>query len=325
MADSLAASPRRIARANVLALTIVSMLAQGCVGEIGDPPDIEVASPAEIDDEPAPAADDDATSGGEIPEVTEGAVSTGEEGGEGGSEVPVDPADPAKDWLPVETDWCTEGWTGLDDHTCFFVPANVALPTSVLFFVHGMMPPDSVAKTAQKLVREAAEEHGFIAVFPRGRQGLCAWADEVADYWCWPSSRAAVDEHASEILAEWSAAEVLLGAVLDMSFERRYVLGFSNGGYFASYIGLEGLLATDGIGVVGAGRSTIDESLMPDKAVPFYIAVGELELASTHAGAQNLSYVLDKHGWPNDLVIKPGQGHSVSAGDFDGACATWGL
>jgi predicted esterase len=134
-----------------------------------------------------------------------------------------------------------------------------------------------------------------------------------------------VDANAAEILDEWSAAEALLGEVLGVSFKKRYVLGFSTGGYFATYIGLEGLLATDGIGVVGAGRSSIDESLMPDKGVPFYIAVGENELESTKNGAQNLAYVLDKHGWPNDLVVHPGQGHSVSASDFDGACATWGL
>ncbi|HZF53882.1 MAG TPA: hypothetical protein VE093_34795 [Polyangiaceae bacterium] len=324
MVVPVAAPPRPDPRSSVLALSIAAVLLQGCVvGEVGDLPNSdsgvapgseEESSPV-VEEEAAPEVDGSSTTGG-----AGGAGGAGGSGGSGGVE-----ESPGKDWQPVETDWCTEGWTGLDDHTCFFVPDTVASPTSVLFFVHGMMPPDSVAKTAQQIAREAAQEHGYIAVFPRGRQGLCAWAKEVADYWCWPTSRAAVDANAGEIIEEWSAAEALLGDVLGVSFERRYVLGFSNGGYFASYIGLEGLLATDGIGVVGAGRSSIDESLMPAKATPFYIAVGALELESTQSGAQNLAYVLDKHAWPNDLVIHPGQGHSVTASDFDGACATWGF
>lgn len=314
-----ASSSRRTARVNVFALSIVSVLAHGCVGEIGDPPDVDIGAPAATEDDTAPIADGDASSGGAPSNGAGGAGGAGGSGGSAGS------GSSGQDWQPVETDWCTDGWTGLDAHTCFFVPDKVAAPTSVLFFLHGMMPPDSIGKSMQKIAREAAEAHGFIAVFPRGRQGLCAWADEVLDYWCWPSSRAAVDASAGEIIKEWTAAEALLGDVLGVSFDRRYVLGFSNGGYFASYIGLEGLFATDGIGVVGAGRSSIDESLMPAEAVPFYIAVGDLELQSTKTGAQNLAYVLDKHGWPNDLVIHPGQGHSVSASDFDGACATWGF
>jgi len=305
---------------------MVSVLAQGCVGKIGDAPGIEVFVEAEIEEVIDPIADGDATSGGNTTGGVGGAGGAGGIGGAGGAGGAGGSAGSGSvDWQPVETDWCADGWTGLDDHTCFFVPDTIAAPTSVLFFLHGMMPPDSVSKSAQQIARDAAQEHGFIAVFPRGRQGLCAWADEVADWWCWPSSRAAVDANATEILNEWSAAEDLLGDVLGVSFKQRYVLGFSNGGYFAAYIGLEGLLATDGIGVVGAGRSSIDESLMPDMGVPFYIAVGENEIESTKTGAQNLAYVLDKHGWPNDLVVHPGQGHSVSASDFDGACATWGL
>jgi predicted esterase len=320
------ASPRRISRDRVFALSLAALLLQGCVGQIGDAPDVDVGANPATEDEGKPITDDGSTSGGS--NATGGAGGTGGSGGAGGSGGTGGSAgggSAGQDWQPVETDWCTEGWTGLDDHTCFFVPDTITTPTSVLYFLHGMMQPDSIAKTAQKLARDAAQEHGFIAVFPRGRQGLCAWADEVKDWWCWPSSRTAVDASAGEILKEWSDSEALLGDILDVSFTRRYVLGFSNGGYFAAYIGLEGLLATDGIGVVGAGRANIDESLMPAESTPFYIAVGELEIASTKAGAQNLAYVLDKHGWPHDLVIHAGQGHSVNASDFDNACATWGF
>lgn len=325
MTSRVAGSPRRIA--DVFALLLAAALAQGCTGVIGDPPDIE------LEDGPVPLDDNEAVSGSGGSTASAGVGGAGGVGGTGGTAgaggtggtAGAGGGGGAEDWQPVPTDWCADGWTGLDDHTCFFVPDVPSSPTSILFFLHGMMPPESVAKTAQNMARDAAQEHGFIAVFPRGRQGLCAWADQVKSYWCWPSSREAVDATAGDIINEWAASEALLEAVLGVSFKRRYVLGFSNGGYFASYLGLEGLLESDGIGVVGAGRSAIDESLMPAKATPFYIAVGDQEVQSTITSAQNLKYVLDKHGWPNEFVLHAGQGHGVSPSDFDGACAAWGF
>jgi predicted esterase len=305
---------RRSSLAHSVALGLffsATILPIGCNGTIGDTPD-----PTSSTNSGAGGAGDPAGVGGAGDPASSSSVtgSTGSgAGGEGGGAV----------WQPVETDWCAEGWTGLDDHTCFYVPGTVTTPTSVLFFLHGMTPPEDTPKSLQNLARDAADEHGFIAVFPRGRQGLCAWDASVEEWWCWPTSRTTVDANAASILDEWTAAQSLLEVILDVTFDRRYVLGFSNGGYFASYIGLEGLLETDGIGAVGAGRSNIDESLMPAKSTPFYIAVGDQELQSTQDSAQNLVFVLNKHGWPNDFVIHPGQGHSVGASDFNGACSIW--
>ena len=161
MVVPVAAPPRPDPRSSVLALSIAAVLLQGCVvGEISEPPnsDIGVApgsgeeSSPVAEEEPAPEVDGSSTTGGAGGSGgsggSGGAGGSGGSGGSGGVE-----ESPGKDWQPVETDWCTEGWTGLDDHTCFFVPDTVASPTSVLFFVHGMMPPDSVAKTAQQLAR----------------------------------------------------------------------------------------------------------------------------------------------------------------------------
>ena len=117
---------------------------------------------------------------------------------------------------------------------------------------------------------------------------------------------------------------MILEGALGLTFERRYVLGFSNGGYFSSYIGLEGLLPANGFGVVAAGRTFIDESLMPADGRPFYVAVGALDTQTVQDSASNLAFVLDKHVWQNDFIVHQNRGHEIRADDFDGAALAWG-
>ncbi|MGK4004438.1 hypothetical protein WMF31_17515 [Sorangium sp. So ce1036] len=241
-----------------------------------------------------------------------GAGSSGA-GGEGG----------ARSWEPVETDWCSEGWSGLDDHTCFHVPETAARGAPILHVLHGIMAPDALPVSLQAIAAEAAAALGAVAVFPRGRQGLCTFSPSVASYFCWPTRREIVDAEAPALLDEWTRAEARIAQVLGDSFSRRYVMGFSNGGYFASYIALEGLLHVDGAGLVGAGRMVIEEHLFSQERPPIYIAVGERELASTIASAENLADLLTQHGWEHELVVHPGRGHEIHADDFTRAWATW--
>jgi predicted esterase len=160
-------------------------------------------------------------------------------------------------------------------------------------------------------------------VFPRGRPGLCTWDPSVGTSFCWPTRRETVDAAAPALIAEWMNAEALLGRILGQTFGGRYVMGFSNGGYFASYVALEGLVDLDGAGLVGAGRMVIEEHLFSQERPPIYIAVGDQELASTVASAENLADVLTQHGWEHELVVHPGRGHEIRADDFTRAWETW--
>jgi len=112
--------------------------------------------------------------------------------------------------------------------------------------------------------------------------------------------------------------------VVGTTFEERFVMGFSNGGYWVTFLGLEGLLDASGFGLVGAGRSYVDESLLADARPPFYIAVGALELDTVKNSAQNLAFVLSQNDWPHQLVEHPNQGHEIHESDFDLAWDTWG-
>ncbi|WP_437786917.1 alpha/beta hydrolase [Sorangium sp. So ce1097] len=234
-------------------------------------------------------------------------------GGEGG----------APSWEPVETDWCSAGWTGLDEHTCFHVPETAARGAPILHVLHGVMAPDALPVRLQAIAAEAAAALGVVAVFPRGRPGLCTWDPSVETSFCWPTRRETVDAAAPALIAAWMSAEALLGRILGQTFGGRHVMGFSNGGYFASYVALEGLVEVDGAGLVGAGRMVIEEHLFSQERPPIYIAVGDQELASTIASAENLADVLTQHGWEHELVVHPGRGHEIRVDDFTRAWETW--
>ncbi|WP_437803737.1 alpha/beta hydrolase [Sorangium sp. So ce693] len=251
-----------------------------------------------------------------------GASEQGNAGGQGGGGGQGG-AGGALSWEPVETDWCSAGWIGLDDHTCFHVPETALRGAPILYVLHGAMAPDSLPVDLQATAAEAAEALGAVAVFPRGKPGLCTWDPSVETYSCWPTRRETVDAAAPALLEEWMRAEALMERILGQTFGGRYVMGFSNGGYFASYVALEGLVAVDGAALVGAGRMVIEEDLFSEERPPIFIAVGELELASTIASAENLADVLTQHGWEHELVVHPERGHEIHADDFSRAWETW--
>jgi predicted esterase len=219
--------------------------------------------------------------------------------------------------------FCGEGLLELDERTCYVVPEGLATPPAIVFFAHGMLAPDALPPADQGTVRRAAIEQGFVAVLPRGERGLCAWKPEVTENFCWPTRRETVDSAAPAILEAWMDAEAKITSAIGVSFARRYVFGFSNGGYFAAYVGLEGLLAVDGVGVVGAGRTAVDESRSSARRPPFYIAVGDDELDVTQRDADTLASLLSLRQWPIELVIHPGRGHELHEDDFAIAWESW--
>lgn len=224
-------------------------------------------------------------------------------------------------WQPVETEWCSEGWQGLDERTCFYVPSQ---PNGeVLVFLHGMMPPDASPAGMQKMVRDEAEKRGAVALFPQGRTGLCSWAEEVKSWYCWPTSRSHVDQHAAPLFAEFEHDLLLVQSLFGLALTKTYVLGFSNGGYFASYAALENGWPVAGVGLVAAGRSFVDTALLPTHRPPVFIRVGELDQTSVKNSAQNLAFVLSQESWPHDFKLQAGKGHELWPSDVAAAFATW--
>jgi predicted esterase len=145
----------------------------------------------------------------------------------------------------------------------------------------------------------------------------------VASSWCWPTNQQAVDAESAALFAEWKDAEARIEDAIGARLSRRYVLGFSNGGYFAAFLSVEALFPIDGAGVVGAGRTFVDESLTGAARPPFYIAVGANEAESTRRDAEHLASVLSLRGFPTEYVVHAGRGHELREDDLESAWLTW--
>ncbi len=230
----------------------------------------------------------------------------------------------AEQEAPASIPWCGEGFRPLDDANCLAVPEHVTAPASVVVYAHGMLAPGALPTHEQATLLAGARAHGFAVLFGHGKAGLCTWDPGVAEHLCWPTQQAAVDEQSPVIVAGWAEAQRRAEAMAGVRFEKRYVLGFSNGGYYVAHLALEGHMPMDGAGVVGAGRSTIDEASLAAKHPPLYLAVGEEEAETTRTDAANLSRVLTAHDWPVQYVVHAGRGHELHEDDLAAAWGAWG-
>jgi predicted esterase len=225
---------------------------------------------------------------------------------------------------PLTTAWCGSGWLGLDGSTCLALPERFASPASLVIFAHGILAPGALPTHDQAMLLAAARKHGFAVLFARGTAGLCDWDAGVSDHACWPTRRRTVDDAGPAIFAAWANGQARAEDSAGVRFERRYLVGFSNGGYFVAYVALEGRFPIAGAGVVGAGRTAIDETLSGPAHPPFYLAVGDAEASGTRQDAANLAHVLALRGWPVTSVVHAGRGHEMDEDDLALAWAAWG-
>ncbi len=193
-----------------------------------------------------------------------------------------------------------------------------------MIFAHGMLPPRALPTEEQATLLAAARAKGFAVLFGRGREGLCNWQADLAEHRCWPTKQSDVDREAPEIVAGWLRAQRRAEELAGVRFSHRYLVGFSNGGYFTAFITVEGLMPIDGAAVVGAGRSGVDEALIGASRPPLYLAVGAEEAEGTQRDAATLAHALMERAWPVAYVVHPNRGHAIKGDDLALAWAAWG-
>src|SRR5262249_601984 len=90
----------------------------------------------------------------------------------------------------VATDWCIEGLSGLDEGTCYVLPAFAEnKPHRLLIYFHGITPPVPTSRqktTVQSTVKNTALRAGAAAIVPRGRRGI--GPGDAHDWYAWPTS-----------------------------------------------------------------------------------------------------------------------------------------
>lgn len=178
----------------------------------------------------------------------------------------------------------------------------------LVIYLRGMFDANTPDEATTDRVRERFRAAGFDVWAPTGRVGLCDWSEEAKRLLCWPSDERALAA-AREIVHEWGPQLVT---------RRPVVVGFSNGGAFATLLATHGLVRACGFATLHgfqAGRLHIEPSARP----PLLLIAGRgapwegPQLAATTA---QLSAI----GWPHEAKIHDGP-HAVSDADLNAAIA----
>lgn len=219
------------------------------------------------------------------------------------------PAKPAAD-LSASESWCPDGFEIGPQDTCFAVPETTTKDTPILVYLHGMYAGHGSAEE-WSLVKSATAR-GFAVVMPRGKRGLCAWKAELKDHFCWPQETE--DPQAfKNVIADWERVLWQVDAILEGGSHKRYVLGFSNGGFFATYMAEHGLFPAQAYAIVGGGP--LGPPTKPPKPVPVML-ISAHEDKWQGPKVKELHDELAKVGWTHAFCTRPGE-HPLAAPDVD--------
>lgn len=244
-------------------------------------------------------------------------------------EAPLIPAPPSSDPPPprIETDWCLEGLSALDEETCYVLPPLATdRPRRLLVYLHGIVPPvpsSPQKERVQLAVLHASTKAGAAALVPRGLRGI--GPRDARDWWAWPTSPEAHAKHAAATVKRLASARERLERIAGGRFDRVYLAGSSNGAYFVAALALSGPLddlgfPVDGFGTMSGGAAG---GRRPGERAskPFYIGFGSYDAESKH-GADGLATVLRGASWPVRMAEHP-FGHGAREVYLDEAFAFW--
>ena len=229
------------------------------------------------------------------------------------AEAALGEAPPPETEAPSEppADWCAPGFEPIQGGGCLAVP-HADRAESLVVYLHGRYARDVSGDEVdrQRRLGARATARGFAVLALRGRLGACT-ALELATWYCWPSNETNADA-GPDVVGTW--AQALASAQQRTGAHRRYVLGFSNGGYFAGLIASRGLLDADAFVVAHGGPV---EPVLPLRGTPPLLL-----LSADDDVAQDEMIRLDEElaraHWAHDSYARGG-GHGLGDEDIEAA------
>jgi len=218
---------------------------------------------------------------------------------------------------PETIEWCAEGLEAIPGGGCFAAPAaqeGHAGAGPLIIYLHGIFDPAAASDELSRQSRVAAlgVAKGFAVLALRGHAGECS-AAEYASRICWPSNERNEDGGPS-FVDEWKAP--LAEAAKRGARGKRYVLGFSNGGYFASLLAERAWFDANAFVVARGGP------VSPVKAsgakVPMLLTLSEDD--PSHDEMVKLDEALTQEEWPHERFVSQG-GHALPDADIEAAVA----
>jgi hypothetical protein len=209
--------------------------------------------------------------------------------------------------------WCAAGLEAIPGGGCLALPPKTApQPPPLVIYLHGRFeksaPEEELVR--QKRFAEHATARGFALLALRGKEGQCL-QPELATWICWPASERSIDAGPG-VVASWAPA--LAAAEARVGKGRRYVLGFSSGGFFATILATRAFVAADAFAIAGAGPIEPTHAL---GATPPLLLLSSDDDPS-QPDMMLLEDELGREKWPHDTWSRAG-GHDLLDGDIDAA------
>jgi predicted esterase len=211
--------------------------------------------------------------------------------------------------------WCATGFSPIAGGGCFAAALDASAPTPLIVYLHGRYDKnaDQEEMDRQRRLAARATARGFAVLALRGRLGQCTSAPELATWFCWPSNERTAYA-AGEFVDGWKDA--LRATEERVGVGARYVLGFSNGGFFAGLLAVRGLFPAAAFVVAHAGPVEPVRARAP--AVPLLLLSADED--PSQEGMLRFDQELSREEWPHDHYARDG-GHNLAEEDIDLALA----
>jgi predicted esterase len=208
--------------------------------------------------------------------------------------------------------WCADGLTPIAGGGCLRAPEHPSGGGTVplLVYLHGRYSPKTLADELQRQGRVArlGNARGFGVLAVRGLQGECT-QPELADAWCWPSNPRVAD-HGSRFIARIEPA--IAAAKERVGAGPTFLLGFSNGAYFATLIATRSLRLFDAVTIAHGGPVPPTRAAGPRPPLLLITADDD----PSDGEMQQLHAELGHEKWAHELVSREG-GHALPDWDVN--------
>jgi predicted esterase len=209
-------------------------------------------------------------------------------------------------------DWCAAPFEPIPGGGCLAAAKEPGASERLVIYLHGRYARDAVADEMDRQRRLATRglSRRFAVLALRGHLGTCT-APELASWFCWPSNERNADD-APAFVGAWSQA--LRTASERTGARRRFLLGFSNGGYFAGLLASRGLLEVEAVAIAHAGP--VEPVAARARKAPLLLLSADDDIAQDDM--IRLDEELLREKWPHDSYARAG-GHGLTDEDIDAA------
>jgi dienelactone hydrolase len=211
--------------------------------------------------------------------------------------------------------WCADGLEAIPGGACYAAPERAQGRVPLVLYLHGIFEKGAAEdeeRERQRRLAGRAIRRGFAVLALRGVEGACTTTAERANKVCWPSNEWTADR-APVFVDSWQPA--LRAAAKRHPFDARYVLGFSNGGYFAGLVAERALYDADAFVVAHAGP--VEPVKAQGNKPPLLLISADDDLSQE--GMVRLDDELTRERWPHEHYVREGGGHMLADSDIDAA------